>query len=155
MAFQVKPLSASQFSYLSGLTADELAARGIRKVIADVSPGFPCRVSLEDAAVGETLYLLNFAHHDEDTPYRSSHAIFVRENAEQARPAVDELPDVLTSRLISIRAFDHAHDMVGADVVAGRDLREAITAMFENAEVAYLHLHNAKPGCFAARVDRA
>lgn len=154
MGFQVKALSASLFSHLSGLTSDELIARGVRKVIADVSPGFPCRVSLKDAAVGETLYLLNFAHHDEDTPYRSTHAIFVRENAEQARPAVDELPEVLTSRLISVRAFNHAHDMVNADVVAGQDLRGAITAMFENDEVAYLHLHNAKPGCFAARVDR-
>ena len=154
MAFQVKALSAGQFSHLSGLAPDELTAMGIRKIVADVSPGYPCRVSLEDAAVGETLYLLNFAHHDEDTPYRSSHAIFVRENAEQARPAVDELPEVLTSRLISIRAFNEDHDMVSADVVAGQDLRQAITAMFEDDQVAYLHLHNAKPGCFAARVDR-
>lgn len=154
MGFQVKALSASRFSHLSGLTAEELTAQGIRKVVADESPGFPCRVSLEDAAVGETLYLMNFTHHDEDTPFRASHAIFVRENAEQARPAVDELPEVLTSRLISIRAFNHEHDMVNADVVAGQDLREAITAMLEDEEVAYLHLHNAKPGCFAARVDR-
>jgi hypothetical protein len=124
-------------------------------MVADCKPGFPCRISLADAEVGETVILLNFEHQPADSPYRAAHAIFVRQGAEQAFPKVDEVPEVLASRLISIRAFDQRHYMTTADVVDGARLAEAIPALLNNPAVAYVHLHNARPGCYAARVMRA
>ena len=153
MTFQIRALPAGQFAHLTQLSDAELAAQNIHKRVVDAHPGYPCRVSLQDADIGETVFLLHHCHHDEPTPYRASHAIFVRAGAMQAEPELGEVPESLTLRLISIRAFDEAHDMVAADVVEGVTLATAIPDMLSKAGVAYLHLHNAKPGCFAARVD--
>lgn len=155
MSFQVHGLPAAQFNSLFDLSDNELARFGATRLTADACPGYPCRVSLADAKIGETVILTNFEHQPGDSPYRATHAIFVRENAEQRVPDVGTVPEVLRTRLISIRAFDDRHFMVDADVVDGTELSEAIPAMLSNPEVAYLHLHNAKPGCFAASVTRA
>jgi hypothetical protein len=134
---------------------DELRARGVVRRTADHSPGFPCRVSLRDAEPGETVLLLNYEHQPADTPYRASHAIYVREGAVEARPGVGEVPDVLRRRLLSVRAFDADGMMVDADVAEGGALEPVIARLFGDPAVAYLHVHNAKPGCYAARVERA
>ena len=159
MPFQIRALPASTFAPLFALSDDELRARGAVRQTADRTPGFPCRVSLADAEPGETVILVHHAHHDVDTPYRSGHAVYVREvavrdGAVEVQPAPGEVPDVLRRRLLSVRAFDAAGMMVDADVVHGGGLEPVIDAMFARDDVAYLHLHNAKPGCYAARVDR-
>jgi len=155
MSFQIHALPAAKFKPLFSLSNEELAKKRALRMVVESNPGSPCRVSLVDAEVGETVILLNFQHQPGDSPYRASHAIFVRENAEQAFPSVGTIPESLKNRLISIRAFDEKHHMVAADVVDGRGLSEAIAATLDNPGVAYLHLHNAKAGCFAARVTRA
>jgi Protein of unknown function (DUF1203) len=155
MNFQIKGLPVAPFAPLFGRSDDELAAHNAVRMRADRQPGFPCRVSLEDAAPGETVLLLNYEHLAVATPYRSRYAIFVREGAVEARLDVNEIPPVLSTRLISARAFDEAGMLLDADVVQGTELASAIERMFSRDAVAYLHLHNAKPGCFAARVDRA
>lgn len=155
MTFQVHALPYEPFAPLFRLSDDDLAKAGAARVVANSKPGFPCRVSLADAEPGETLVLLNYEHQPESTPYRASHAIFVREDARQAFPEVGEVPEVLTSRLISMRAFDRKHHMIAADVIEGSALRVTIPQMLRDPEVSYLHLHNAKPGCFAASVTRA
>lgn len=155
MSFRIHALPYAPFAPLFKLSDAELAETGARRMVADDRPGFPCRVSLMDAEPGETVMLLHFEHQPARSPYRASHAIFVRENAEQAFPEIGAIPDVLASRLISIRAFDAKHDMLSADVVDGADLSDAITGMLRDQQVTYLHLHNAKPGCFAASVTRA
>lgn len=155
MSFQIHALPAPLFKPLFALSDRELAEHRAARMVADCRPGFPCRVSLADAEVGETVVLLNFEHQPADSPYRAAHAIFVRERAKQAFPAVGEVPEVLASRLISIRAFDQRHYMTAADVVDGRRLADVIPTFLDDPSVAYLHLHNAKPGCYAARVTRA
>jgi len=155
MSFQIKALPAEPFRYLFSRSTEALAAQGVVRMVADKSPGFPCRVSLRDAAPGETVLLLNYEHQDAATPYRATHAIFVREGAAQAAPAVGEVPAVLRSRLLSVRGFSAGGMMLAADVVEGEAVEAVIGRMFNNPEIAYLHLHNAKPGCYAARVDRA
>ena len=156
MAFQIHALTPDDFKPLFQLSDAELQSQRARRVTATSSPGFPCRVSLEDAAMGETLILAWCTHHDADTPYRASHAVYVREGAVQARPAPDEIPAVLTRRPISVRAFNAGGDMVHADLAEGEDqLRTVIEALLDDAHVAELHLHNAKPGCYAARATRA
>jgi len=155
MPFRAKGLALSSFETLFGLDDAALAARGIRRVTADAQPGFPCRVSLEDAQPGETLLLLAFAHHDARSPYRASGPIFVREAADAPFDAVDVVPPSLRPRLLSLRAYDAQGDMVDAEVVEGRMVESVIERFFARAEVSYLHAHNARRGCFACRIERA
>lgn len=155
MDFQITPLDVDAFKHLFALSDDELAARQACRQVVTATPGTPCRVSMQDAEVGETVILFNYQHQPADSPYQATHAVFVRENAKQARLAVNEVPDVIRSRLMSLRFFDHGHMMIDADVVAGDGVADALSSAFENEEIAYVHLHNAKPGCFAAEAHRA
>ena len=154
MAYVITGLSPEPFRLLFGLSDAALAEHGAVRRTVDAKPGFPCRITLEDAEPGETVLLLNHEYQDADTPYRGRHAIFVREGAEAMARVVDEVPPYLAGRLISLRAFDEAGMMVDADVTEGRDLEPVIARMFENDAVAYLQAHNAKRGCYAARIER-
>lgn len=154
MGFQISGLKADQFSHLYGQDTEALARLGVRRTVADEHPGFPCRVSLLDAEVGESVLLLNYEHQPAASPYRSRHAIFIREGAVEARLDVNEVPRQLLERLLSVRAFDGTGEMLDADVVDGQQLDALIEQMFVNDSVSYLHVHNARPGCYAALVER-
>lgn len=104
---------------------------------------------------GEVLLLINFAHQPANTPYRAFHAIYVRKVASAAFEAVDVEPDVLASRLLSIRAFDTEHKMIAADVCQGDQAAMIFERILANPQTAYLQVHNALRGCYAARVERA
>ena len=154
MAFRVVGLASSLFRALYGLSEKELAERGVEAHIAD-GPGFPCRVSLRDVPVGTRMLLLNFEHQPAETPYRSRHAIFVEDGAEEAHPGVNEVPEVLASRTLSVRAFDEAGQMLDGVVVNGREAGPTFERLLGHPRAAYLHVHNAGRGCYAARVERA
>ncbi|MFC4311308.1 DUF1203 domain-containing protein [Steroidobacter flavus] len=154
MSFQITGLPLSQFSALFAMSDEALASQGAIRVTADEQPGFPCRVSLQDAEVGEKLILLNYEHLPVATPYRSRHAIYVRESATEAHLEIDEVPQQLRPRLLSLRGFDSQGMMKAAEVVPGTAIENLIEQMFSNPAIAFLHVHNAKWGCFAARVDR-
>ena len=153
MNFQVSGLSPEPFRHLYGLPDDALAAHRARRVIAGES-GFPERIELRDATPGEALLLVNYEHQDADTPYRSSHAVYVREGATKAWSG-SEVPEVMRRRLLSLRAFSVDGMMVEADVVDGTEAEQLIERQFANPQVAYIHAHYARPGCYAARIDRA
>jgi len=155
MGFRIVALDMGEFRHLIGADDGTLAGVGVRRVVADEKPGFPCRVSLQDAEIGESLLLVNYEHLPVDSPYRSRHAIFIRERAVQAAPAVGEVPGSLRRRLLSIRAFDDGDMMIDADVVPGEDAHIVFDRMLADPAVRYLHVHNAARGCYAARVDRA
>ena len=154
MAFTVSSLPIEPFSPLFALDDDALAARGMLRVVADAPFAFPCRVTLEDAEPGERLILLNYEHQSADTPFRSAHAIYVREGAEAAVTTTDALPPALRRRLLSLRGFDAAGMLRDADVVEGATAGAVIERMLSDPGVAYLHAHYARPGCYAARIDR-
>lgn len=155
MTFQIVALDPAPFAPLFALGDAELAARHIVRRVADAKPGFPCRVSLADAEIGETLLLFNYEHLPVASPYRSTHAIYVRKGAVAATPAPDTVPAVITRRLISARAFDGDGMMRDADIVSGEAVGRTLELMFADPAVAHVDLHNAKPGCFAARAVRA
>ena len=154
MGFRISGLPAERFAGLFSLSDQELAARGAVRRIADTKPGYPCRVSLTDAEPGQEVILTHFEHHPVDSPFRASHAIYVRKG-EQTYEAFDEVPEQLRLRLLSVRAFDEKGMLVGADVVDGKELEGAIERLLGDERADYLHVHYAKPGCYAARVDRA
>ncbi len=157
MPFVIRGLSPEPFRPLFALDAATMAARNIRRVIADAGHGFPCRVTLEDAWQGETLLLLPFLHHDVAGPFRASGPIYVRERAMQ-QPAA-ELRDArtpfFTRRLLSLRAYDAEGMMRQADVVDGADAHAHLQRMLDAPGVARLHVHSARPGCYLCRVDPA
>jgi hypothetical protein len=155
MDFRIQGLSPEPFLPLYGLSDEELAYRSAKRYVASAQSGFPDRIEMRDAEPGERLILVNYVHQPADTPYRASHAVFVLEGAEKKYDAVNEVPEVLLRRLISIRAFDLNHWMVEGDVCDGRELDAAIHKLLAKPEVAYLHAHYAKPGCYAARIERA
>jgi hypothetical protein len=155
MAFVISGLPLDDFRPLFGLPDEALAERGVVRYQVDAKPGFPCRVTLEDAEPGETVLLMNYEHQPADSPYRSRHAIFVSERAGETRRAVDEVPGALRGRFLSLRAFDDDGMMVDAELVQGAELEGAIERLFATPGAAYIHAHNAGRGCYSARIDRA
>lgn len=155
MAYRITGLSPEPFQSLWAMEDGALAALHARRVVADSDRGFPCRVSLQDARAGESLLLLAYPHHDVAGPYRASGPIFIREQADVAANFQDRIPPFFLHRLLSVRAYDANGWMHAAEVAEGTGLEAAIATFFERGEIAYLHIHNARPGCYACRVDRA
>ncbi len=155
MSFHITGLDPALCAPLFALTDAELAARGMLRRFADEHPGFPCRVSLDDAEVGEELVLLSFEHHATSSPYRGSSPIYVRRSAHAAWDAIDRVPPALVRRELAVRAYDAAGLMSGAAIVDGASLSDHLPRVLEDRAVAYAHVHYARTGCFAARVARA
>ncbi len=154
MSFRSLGLSPEPFVPLFNLSDQALMEMGARRVIA-TDARMPCRVSLEHAEPGEELLLVNFEHQPENSPYRSTHAIYVRKLARKTFNAVDLIPDALTSRQLAIRAFDKDHMMINAEVIDGATAAAKFESFLADTNAHYLHVHNAKRVCYAARVESA
>ncbi len=155
MSFRIVGLPAERFTHLFALSDAELSAQGAVRRTADArDPGYPCRVSLTDSRPGDELILVNYEHHGVDSPYRMRFAIYVREG-EETYDRIDEVPEQLRLRTLAVRAFDADAMMTGWELAEGRDLEPAIERLFANPNAAYLHIHYAAPGCYAARVERS
>ena len=155
MSFVVTGLPVETFSQLFGLSPRALARRGAVRVTAEPGGRYPCRVTLADAAPGDTLLLVNHESHSVATPYRSAYAIYVNETAKESLRFEDELPPVLRGRPIALRVFDKEGMLIGAQLALHDDVREAVERAFSDPEAAYIHAHNAAAGCYAARIDRS
>lgn len=155
MPFRYIGLSPEPFAPLLALDDEALIARGMRRMIVDAKPGSPCRVTLEDAEPGERVLLLPFEHQPAHSPYRASGPIFVREDAKASFDDVGAPPACLRVRLLSVRAYATDGMMVDADVTPGEALEPLLERVFADPAVAYVHLHYARRGCYAARVERA
>ena len=155
MTYRIEGLDPAPFKALFALSDDALAARGARRMIATERPGCPCRVGLDDAAVGTALLLVNHVSHAVANAYRASHAIFVGEGASEPAQFVDSVPPALDRRMLSPRGFDADGMMVDALVVAPGEADAAIRKLFADPAIVAIHAHNAVRGCFAAYIDRA
>jgi hypothetical protein len=155
MSFRIRGLAASEFDHLAGAPDERLQALGVKRMRVTAPHAAPDRISLRDAEPGETVLLLNYEHQPSESPYRSRHAIYVIEGEQRTFDAVDEVPDVMRRRLLSLRAFDAQGMMVDADVADGREAEALIERLLANPQAAYVHAHYAKRGCFAARIERA
>ncbi|MCP2073234.1 UNVERIFIED_ORG: hypothetical protein J2Y77_002670 [Pseudomonas lini] len=155
MDFRITGLAPESFRTLFGLSAEELASRGVARHLVDSKPGFPDRIEMKEAELGQSMLLLNHVSQPANTPYRACHAIFIREGATQAYDAVNQVPEVMRTRLLSLRAFSEDGILLDADVVDGQAIEPVIHQMLANPEVSYIHVHNAKQGCYSGRIDRA
>jgi hypothetical protein len=154
MTFAVHGIDPGPYAALFGLADEALAANQAARVFVDEQPGFPCRVTLDDAPVGTAMLLVNHVSHDVANPYRASHAMFVTEGARDPAHYVDVVPPALDRRILSLRGFDRDGMMVAAALAQPGEAEAGIRTIFEIPEVAYIHAHNAVRGCFAARVER-
>ncbi|SNY93292.1 Protein of unknown function [Cohaesibacter sp. ES.047] len=155
MSFRIEGLSPDRFRHLFGLSDEALAQHNAVRHVATNNPGLPDRICLRDLDIGESAILLNYEHLPTSSPYRSSHAIYVWEDAKEATSLTDIVPDVMKRRMIALRAFDEADMMLTADLATGEEIAATIKEMFSASSVRYIHAHYAKQGCFAARIDRA
>ena len=155
MAFRITGLSPEPFQSLFGVPDKDLALLGIKRYIVDRHPGFPDRIEMKDAQPGQSVLLLNHVSQPAKTPYRASHAIFIREWATLAYDAVDEVPESMRIRLLSLRAFTDDGMMLDADIADGVAMETVVIRMFANPEVGCIHVHNAKQGCYSGRIDQA
>ena len=155
MGFQISALPRARFDAVLGLDDEALARLGARRYVADKKPGFPCRVSLQDAEHGERVILLPFQHQHCGSPYQASGPIFIREAATDVAVSPNVVPELLRTRLLSVRAYDAADMLIDAEVVDGVDVERAIERSLGDGRASYLHVHFARPGCYACRIDRA
>jgi hypothetical protein len=154
MTYVVRGLDPEPYSALFGLPDEDLAGRGIVRMTVTAKPSFPCRVSLTDRDIGESVLLLNHTSHDVANPYRASHAVFVTEVAQEPAEYVDEVPPVFGPRVLSLRGFDKDGMMADAILTQPGEADAGIRRLFENAEIETIHAHNATRGCFAAKIER-
>lgn len=153
--FLIKALPIDSFQELMLKNNEELKLVDAAWHTVDAEPGYPCRVSLCDAKIGERVLALSFCHHNVNSPYKASGAIFVREKAPRVKLDINEVPKMLRHRSLSVRAYNSKNLMIGAEVVQGTELESTIGKQFQNRNVEYIHIHNANPGCFNCSVHRA
>ena len=154
MSFRVLGLSPEPFRRYFEMAPHELEAAGAVLRVAG-EPSLPCRVSLAHAQVGDEILLVNYEHQPGHTPYRSRHAIYVSRASQVPFDQVDVVPATILTRLVSVRAFDASDMMIDADVVEGTHAAELFERLLADPHASYLHVHNARRGCYAARVKRA
>ncbi len=152
--FKVNSLEYEQFSDLFELDKQALENFGAMKIVVDSKPGFPCRVSLEDADIGEEVLLLNYKHHPANSPYQATGPIYIRRNSQSPKLTQNELPQMLKHRLLSLRVYDKNGMMKEALVANGDELKSILSTVFTNPAVSYVHIHNAAAGCYNCSVDR-
>lgn len=152
--FIISGIKQNEVQHLFKLNEKELQGRGIFKIKVDEQPGFPCRVSLEDATIGEEILAFNYEHHKANSPYRSSGPVFVRIGIDEASLKQNEIPKMLEHRYLSLRAYDNEGMMIDATTIEGKTLKDTIQRIFGNEKVKYIQVHNAKPGCYNCQIDR-
>jgi Protein of unknown function (DUF1203) len=154
MTYRITGLDPEPYRPLFGLSDEELSDRGIVRMTVTKKPSFPCRVSLTDRDIGESVLLLNHISHDVANPYRASHAVFVTEGAGEAAEYIDQVPPVFEPRVLSLRGFDANGMMADAILTQPGEADAGIRKLFENPEIVSIHAHNAARGCFSAKIER-
>jgi hypothetical protein len=154
MTYRITGLDPAPYRPLFGLSDEELSKHGIVRMTVTEKPSFPCRVSLTDRDIGESVLLLNHVSHDVANPYRASHAIFVTEGADEAAEYVDRVPPVFEPRVLSLRGFDRDGMMIEAILTQPGEADAGIRKLFANPEIETIHAHNATRGCFSAKIER-
>lgn len=154
MDFLIRGLPLENYNHLFFMSDAQLSQHGVKRYVCDAKPGFPDRIEMRDADVGEVLLLINHTSMDKDTPYKASHAIFVREGATKTFEANNEIPPVMFDRLMSLRAFDHQGMMTDAAIATGAEINAFVENALVNEDIAHIDAHTAARGCFIGRIER-
>jgi len=151
--FRIVPIETAVAERARRHRVDELG-RPVVVQVAD-SGGFPCRHCLEDAVPGEAMLLFGHSPFTTGGPYREIGPIYVHERSCARRPPSAEIPEQLRRRLLALRGYDAAGNLLDADVVDGRELESLLARLLARDDVAFVHVRNARPGCFSCAIVRA
>lgn len=154
MAFIIQGLDPSLFG--SVLDQKQVGAQDTSAPYYEVdeNPGFPCRITLDDASIGQKVALVSYPHHQANTPYAQSGPIFVSCGDAKLGRFVDTIPPALARRKLSLRAYDKDGMMVDAALVDGAAAKPVILSLLSNPSITKIDAHNAIRGCFAAHIVR-
>lgn len=127
----------------------------VRLVVSE-GMGAPCRRCLLDASPGEEVNLIAYDPFPSNsvTPYRGNGPIFVHTHDCPVFKGTI-IPEMQLRRLLSLRAYNEKHMMISAEVIEGSQLQTISSAILADESASYINVHNAKPGCFAFRIERA
>jgi len=155
MKYRISGLRAEQFTHLFGQSDTYLKRYGaIRQTVVSY-PGYPDRISLRDIPAGETALLINHIYQPAETPYFGTHAIYIWEGCTQQGIYLNELPEVMKTRVLSLRAYDENHFLRRADICEGQFSENLIGLFFADPLISYIQIHNAKQGCYACCAERS
>ena len=153
MAFRCIPIDTET---AAGFRARELDDGGnvILRRVAD-GPS-PCRHCLRDARDGEDLLLLSWHLPRPRGIYWTPSPIFLHAGDCPRFDAPDVIPDIVRSRLVSVRAYDAGgmclYDLGHAG--EGADIDAPLTRAIGDRRTAFVNIHTAKPGCLLCQVER-
>jgi len=153
-AFRIMPIPRSIADRIRVTRSDDHGNLEIQPTLAEEPRALPCRVCLEEASIGEEMFLFSYSPFERPVPYRNVGPIFVHANACKPYDRPAAVPDLMRRRLLALRGYS-AHDrMIECDIVEGAVVESLIERFFGNPDVAYIHAHNARAGCFVCRIER-
>jgi Protein of unknown function (DUF1203) len=155
MSFRVHPISPAVADVVRLSHDDGYGNTDLRPIVVKGPNDAPCRVCLRMADVGDEVLLFSYSPFDRPRPYRNVGPIFTHVKGCVPHDPVQGVPALLRTRFLSIRGYDADDTMVVADAVEGTRLEETVDRFFADRRVTTIHVHNARPGCFLCRIDRA
>ncbi len=151
--YRLLGLDPAPYRFLFDADEATLARHHARRVRVDEHPGYPCRVSLTDAPLGAEMLLVHHCHHPVEGPYRASGPVFLPCRQQTPAHHENQVPEMLKRRLLSLRFYDANNNLVKADVIDGKELDVALIYHLSDSAIQYGHIHFARQGCFACRIE--
>ncbi|MDA4846223.1 DUF1203 domain-containing protein [Hoeflea poritis] len=120
--------------------------------------GIPCRHCLRFVQKDRAFLTIGHRPFESVQPYAETGPIYLCADACERRADSDALPDVMkTSPQFIIRGYsaDERICYGTGKVVATADIVSACETMFEDVQIAFIHIRSASNNCFYCRVERA
>jgi hypothetical protein len=118
---------------------------------------YPCRHCLNEVPKDKGVLLVSYQPLERRTPFAGRGPIFLCADECEAFTRHDEVPEIVASRRINLRAYDksgkmlYRHSRLAEGAEAGMHLEE----MLADAEVSEVHVHTALHGCYLCKFVRA
>ncbi len=119
--------------------------------------GNPCRHCLQNIPKGAEMLICAYRPFSDPQPYAEVGPIFLCAEPCERFEEDTRIPPILTTSPDYLVKGYTADDRIlygTGTVVPTPDMSEAIAAIFEQPDVAYIHVRSARNNCYQARVDR-
>ncbi len=118
--------------------------------------GGPCRHCLRNAAAGEALLLGSYNLPGPLGIYWTPSPIFVHAAACTRFAGADQVPEIVRTSLVSVRAYDGDDQCIYelGQVLDGVAVDAALERALADRRTQFVNIHTARPGCLLCRVER-
>ena len=123
---------------------------------AELAKGYgPCRQCLRTFAVGEERRIL-FTHDPfyKREPLPLPGPVFIHENECQRYPEDGGFPSDMLSHHLTLNAYATGRRLVAQRYIEDGVVDPEIARLFENREVAYIHVRDTTAGCYDFTIER-